>query len=315
MPPKKTGTSKTTSKKEISHHESSDNDEIESSKNSVSLSHDPLSLNIEQPNKKSKAFNMDLFNLLNTLNKSVEILNKNKEDFESQVERVEKYNFDKFAEIENEFEVKEREFYEKGESLSKNYEDMKLKLAKSYEEMKNKLEKEDREKRYKIEKDYEERQYELEKEYEKNKYNSALEHKKIVDEMQRLRETDAYKFCVEHLKQKEEIPIKSSEWNDKNDKLETLVSKHEEQLEDLEEKLNDQHTKELKYELEKKDLTHKSEIATLKAENDQQRKQIEFLQNQVKSMEKQVDEQRKAAVAIAESGKQSQIVQNMGSSK
>lgn len=199
MPPKKTTASKTISKKEISHHESSDNDEIESSKNSVNLMNEPLSLNIEQPNKKSKAFNMELYNLLTTLNRSVETLNKNKEEFKFQIERVEQYNFDKFAEIENEFEVKEREFYEKGESLSKNYEEMKLKLAKSYEEMKNKLEKEDRERRYKIEKDFEERQYELEKEYEKKKYDTALEHKKLVDEMQRLRETDAYKFCVEHL--------------------------------------------------------------------------------------------------------------------
>jgi chromosome segregation ATPase len=315
MPPKKTTATKTAKKKETSHHDSSDLDEVESVNNVNNLSNTPITLNIDQPNKKSKAFNMDLFNLLDKLNKSVETLNKNKDEFSEQIKKVEGYNFDKFAEIENDFEVKEKEFYDRSESLNKSYDEMKAKLARTYEEMKNKLEKEDKERRYKIEKEYDEKEYELEKDFEKKKYDNAIEHQKTVDEMQRKRETDAYKFCVDYLKQKGEQPIKVTEWNEKNEKLENLISKHEESLEDLEEKLKEKHERELKYELEKKDLTQKSEVATLKAENDQKDKQIKVLESTIASLKSEIADQRALTKHVAEAGRQGQIVQNMGSSK
>lgn len=320
MPPKKSTSAsaststKTLKKKENSVHDS-DMDEMESIQNVSNASENHVILNVTQPNKKSKAFNMDLFNLLDTLNKSVETLNKNKEEFSNQIQKVEKYNFDKFAELENDFEIKEKEFYDRGENLSKNYEDMKLKLAKSYEDMKNKLEKEDRERRYRIEKDFEEREYELEKDFEKKKYDMETDNKKTLDDMQRKKETDSYKFCVDYLKQKGEMPIKVSEWNEKNEKLENLISKHEESLRDLEENLTEKHERELKYELEKKDLTQKSELATLKAENDQKDKQIKVLESTIASLKTEINEQRALTKHVAEAGRQGQIVQNMGSSK
>jgi chromosome segregation ATPase len=306
MPVEKKPRAKPTKKTEKVQDDSSSDDEIQTNGlNTNKETNIIMSNDNDYVSKKSKAYNAELFKLL-------ENLNKNKQIFEEAVSKLEDYNYEKFSELEHEYEKKEREFYEKSENLKKNFDEMQTKLNKSYEDLQNKLNKEFSEKKYKTEKDFDEKNYELEKLYQEKKYNFEHDYRKTIDEMERKKENDSYKFCLEVLKQKGETTIKISELNEKNQKLENMANKHEEELEKLEEKLNEQHEKEMKYELEKIQLTNKSVMAELTAQNDQKVKQIEVMKDTIDTLKKEINEQRTLTKHVAEAGKQGQIVQNMG---
>lgn len=282
-------------KKEIEEdlHSSSDENDI-TMEMTDSSSDNKIMINNDLVHKKSKAFNSELFKLL-------DMLNRNKQDFTEAFKKVEDYNYDKFSDLTHDYEKKELDHAEKSDNLRK-----------SFEELHNKLTKEYTEKKYKTDKEFSEKKYDLDKLYEEKKYNFGHEFQKSVDEMERKKENDAYNFCLQVLKQKGETTIKASDLNEKNDKLENMIEKHEEELENLEEKLTDQHEKEMKYELEKIELTNRAESANLTAKNEQNVKQIEVLQDTIKSLKVEINEQRNLTKHVAEAGKQGQIVQNMG---
>jgi hypothetical protein len=271
----------------------------------INISNNNINAINDQVNKKAKAYNADLYKLL-------DVLNRNKQQFEEAVMKLEDYNYDKFTDLTHDYEQKERESLEKVENLKKSYDEMQTKLKLSYEELQNKLNKEFSEKKYKTEKEFNEKNYELDKMYQEKKYNFEHEYRKSIDEMERKKESDAYAFCLGILKQKGETSIKITELNEKNQKLENMAEKHEEELEKLEERLTGEHEKEMKYELEKIKLTNKSELADLTAQNQQKIKQIEIMQETIDTLKKEINEQRNLTKHVAEAGRQGQIVQNMG---
>lgn len=239
-------------------------------------------------------YNVDLVTLLTNMNKF-------KTEFTEAVQKVEQYNIDKFNNLENEYDKREREVSNKLDELKKSYDDLKSKLDREY-----------REKNYDTEKKHTEKLYELDKEFKQKKYEYEQNFRKINDEMERKRDVESYNFCIEFLKSKNESVIKTTELNDKNVKLENLAKERQEEVALLKKQLIEQYNKTLKDELEKKDLTQKSESATVKAENEQKAKQITVLESMIVSLKNEINEQRALTKSVAEASRQASVVQNMG---
>jgi len=256
----------------------------------VSLS---VSESEQQIIKKTKAYNAELFKLLDTLN-------KNKQNFQDAIESVETYNYDKFSDQSHKFEQMERDFVEKNEILKKTFEDTQTRLSKEFAERK-----------YKSEKEHVEKIYELDKTYQEKKYNFEHSFQKTIDEMEKKKRDDAYAFSTSTLKQHGETSIKVSELNEKNLRLENMSAKHDAELKELTNKLNIEHAKELKNELERIVLKNKSDLADLTAQNQQKDKQIVSMQETIATLKNEITEQRNLTKHVAEAGRQGQIVQNL----
>lgn len=272
-----------------------------------------------QVSKRSKVYNADLFKLL-------EMVNKNKDELLSAVTKLEKYNYDKFSDLEHEYETTEREnnerkinlqksFDDLQEALNKKHNDLQETLTKKHNEAIAKYNKELAEKKYNVEKENNERMYKLSKDYEDANYKLEHEYKKRMDEIKREKDADSYKFSLETLKGRNEVPIKMDDLKEKNTKLENITAKYEAELKNLEKRLTDEHKKQLANELEKKDLQNSSATAELTARNKQQIEQIAVLKETIETLKKEMKEARELTKSVAESSRQGSIVQNLGNSK
>lgn len=273
-------------------------------------------INTEQTNKRSKIYNAELFKLL-------ELVNRNKDDFLAAVDKLEEYNYEKFSNFTHDFETKERESCEQKINLEKKYSELQKTLNEQYTELHKKLTEQYKEKTIEFEKKYANMTYDTEKKYRENtdKLNKTYEalnydmeqaRKKTADNIEREKNLDAYKFATDTLKSRNEIAIKTSDLADKNAKLESMTSRYETELKNLETRLTTDHKKTLVQELERKDLEHKSATAELTAKNKQQIEQVALLKETIETLKKELVEARNLTKSVAESGRQGQIVQNMG---
>lgn len=243
-----------------------------------------------------------------------EKMNSTKQEFTEAINKFEKYTRGRITELEQSYEDRKFNTTLEIENLKKTYQEMQLKLKNTYNETKQNLEKEIEARKNNTNQKHEDKCRELQKEYELKEYQFKHNYTKMMDDMEREKEKNGYTFALSILKQRNELPIKSDEWAEKNQKLSKIMSEHAAKIKKLEETLKSKHTKEMAYELEKIKLTHTSNVANITAKNEQKSLQIEVLNETIASLKKELTEQRTLTKQVAEASKQGQIVQNMGKS-
>lgn len=258
--------------------------------------------------------NINIYKFNNEIIKMFEKMNSTKQEFVESVGKFEKYTSNRIIELEQSYEDRKFNTTSEIDNLKKSYQESQQKLKKTYDETKQKIEKDIEVKTNNINQKHEDKCRELQKEYEMKEYQFKHNYTKMMDDMEREKEKNGYTFALSALKQRNEVPIKSDELAEKNQKLAKIMSEHATEIKKLEETLKARHTKEMAYELEKIKLTNTSNVATITAQNEQKSLQIEVLNETIASLKKELAEQRTLTKQVAEASRQGQIVQNMGKS-
>ena len=142
------------------------------------------------------------------------------------------------------------------------------------------------------------------------KYNTILKQKKIETD-QELQEYK-YEAAKTILKERSETPIAAEELKSMKTELESLKKDRAEELAALVEQEKKRGADALKAALNNNNLTHKAEIAEMKATVDQQRKEIESLHKTVENMKEEIAAQRQLTKEVAQASRQAPITQQIG---
>lgn len=172
---------------------------------------------------------------------------------------------------------------------------------KEYMDMINDMETKYTDKMRSLERDYTNRTHELENEYNDREIKAKLH----LEEYR-------HKAAVEFLKATDEVPITMSELNRLRGELEELREDRHVELENLTQKLTNEHKITLAAADNAARLRHEADIATLKAQVEQQKNQIDSLHDTLDDYKEQVKEQRELTRQVAEASRQGGITQTIG---
>lgn len=111
------------------------------------------------------------------------------------------------------------------------------------------------------------------------------------------------------------ICISNVQFNDVQHELQTLKSNYQTQLDKAIETEKEKATNHLNTTLKTLDLSHRAEIATLKAQTEQQIKEISVLNETIKNLKHEINEQRLLTKEVAIASSKSQIQQSFGAGK
>lgn len=108
------------------------------------------------------------------------------------------------------------------------------------------------------------------------------------------------------------MSIKVSEYNELTADANIQKQKHIEELNKMISEERERGQNALKQAMTNSELSHKAEIATLKAQNEQQMKEIAVLKDTITGLKHELSEQRSLTKSVAEASSKAQISQNFG---
>lgn len=247
--------------------------------------------------------NNDRIRLANAINnltiKSDELINTMKE-FDSFRESIMKLDI--------EMETKKHEYNELLSNLESNHKNKIKELNNEYEE-----------KHRTLSQRYQDMNKRLESEYQDKNINQQNELKNgQINVKQKLTEFKI-KACQEMANENNMVLIKQEDYNMLNTQKQKAISEYEELKKSFDAQCNsirrDEQTKyqhQLTNDLSMSDLTHKANNAEIKAQVEQQRREIDVLNNTISSLKNELAEQRSLTKEVAQASAKSQITQKFG---
>jgi len=190
---------------------------------------------------------------------------------------------------------------------------------KEYKDLLEKLEKEYKEKMHSHQRDYDEKTKQLQTTYQETNRNLQNEYKNNqIETQQKLKEYEL-KGCNEVVKKFNMIIVNQADYSALND----TVTRSNKELDDLKKKFDAscnavRHEERGKYEAELKrqhttqDLTFKSQSAEMKAQLEQQKREITSLMQTIETLKNEIAEQRNLTKEIAQASAKAQITQKFG---
>jgi len=220
-------------------------------------------------------------------------------------------SFSKFretlAQLDIEIETKKQEFKE----LCHN-------TQKEHEEKTHSLQKEFKEKTHTLQREYEEKNKTLLNTYADSNRDLQNDFKnKQIEATQKLKEFKL-KGCNDMAKEFDMCVMKAEDIKNLND----LSTKTQKELEDLRKKFDSECNKvrgeekgkfeaELKRQKTEQELTYKTNTAEMKAQLDQQKREVQLLTNTIETLKGEITEQRNLTIEIAQANSKGQITQNI----
>lgn len=223
--------------------------------------------------------------------------------------------FDKFreevAQLDIKLDIKRSEYNQTIEELDNNYEKQKRALDESYEERSKKLENKYKDLNRNMENEYNEKNKELQNNYK----NTQIEVKQKLAEFK-------VKACEDLAKEFNMLLIKNDEYK----VLQDNVSKANKELQTLQQSFTDQcnairneeknkYNESLKIQNTTSELNNKAIMAELKAQVEQQKKEINVLSSTIENLKHELSEQRNLTKEVAQASSKAQITQNLGSNQ
>jgi len=225
----------------------------------------------------------------------------------------------------NNLTVKGEQFMEAFSSFSKFREtvaqlDIEIESKKKeYKELCQNTEKEYKEKTHTLQKEYEEKNKNLSNSYSDSNRELQNDYKnKQIEVTQKLKEFKL-KGCNDMAKEFDMTVLKTEEVKNLND----TISKTQKELDELKKKFDSECTKvrseergrfeaELKRQKTEQELTYKTNTAEMKAQLDQQKREVQLLTNTIETLKAEIAEQRNLTIEIAQANSKGQITQNIG---
>ncbi len=225
----------------------------------------------------------------------------------------------------NNLTVKGEQFMEAFSSFSKFREtvaqlDIEIESKKKeYKELCQNTEKEYKEKTHTLQKEYEEKNKNLSNAYSDSNRDLQNDYKnKQIEVTQKLKEFKL-KGSMDVAKEFDMTVLKTEEVKNLND----TISKTQKELEELKKKFDSECTKvrgeergrfeaELKRQKTEQELTYKTNTAEMKAQLDQQKREVQLLTNTIETLKAEIAEQRNLTIEIAQANSKGQITQNIG---
>lgn len=220
-------------------------------------------------------------------------------------------SFSKFretvAQLDIEIETKKTEFKELCQRTQKEHDEKFHTLQKEYKEKTHSLQKEYEEKNKTLSNSYTDSNRDLQNEY-KNKQ---------IEVTQKLREFKL-KGCNDVAKEFDMTVMKSEDVKNLNE----LNARTQKELEELRKKFDTECNKvrgeergrfesELKRQKTEQELTYKTNTAEMKAQLDQQKREVQLLTNTIETLKAEIAEQRNLTIEIAQANSKGQITQNI----
>ena len=220
-------------------------------------------------------------------------------------------SFSKFretvAQLDIEIETKKTEFKE-----------LCHRTQKEHDEKFHTLQKEFKEKTHALQREYEEKNRNLTNTYADSNRDLQNDYKnKQIEVTQKLREFKL-KGCNDVAKEFDMTVMKSEDVKNLND----FNSRIQKELEELRKKFDAECNKvrgeergrfeaELKRQKTEQELTYKTNTAEMKAQLDQQKREVQLLTNTIETLKAEIAEQRNLTIEIAQAGSKGQITQNI----
>lgn len=243
-------------------------------------------------------------------------------------------NFDTFregvAKLDLLIGTKKQEYAEMSESLElthKNqvsnletsYKEMTKKLKTEYDDLKKKLESDNNDLKKRLETDYTDRTKKLESEFADKKKSLTNTFEDAQIEIKRKIAEDKSKQCELYAKELKMKFVKEEEYKNLNDQVSKAVQDYTDLKKSFDKQCDGVRAEELKkYTLSLKsetttlELTHKANNAVLQAQVEQQKKEIQVLQQTIESLKSEIREQRELTKEVAQASSKAQITQTIG---
>lgn len=210
------------------------------------------------------------------------------------------------AELDIQIETKKKEFKELVEKVEKDYKEKNHSLNREHVDKVHVLEREYADKQKQLTNTYNETNRDLQNDY-KNKQ---------IEVTQKLKEFKL-KGCQDVAKEFDMTLVKTEDYKNLYD----IIAKTQKELEDLKKKFDsncntirmEEKTKydtELKRQKLEQELTYKTNTAEMKAQLDQQKREVDMLNKTIESLKGEISEQRQLTIEIAQAGSKAQITQN-----
>ncbi len=203
------------------------------------------------------------------------------------------------------------------ETKKKEYKELVDKVEKEFKEKNHSLEREFRDKTHSLERDWTDKQKQLSNTYSDSNRDLQNDYKnKQIEVTQKLKEFKL-KGCQDIAKEFDMTVLKSEDYKNLND----IIAKTQKELDDLKKKFDsncnairaEEKTKydtELKRQKLEQELTYKTNTAEMKAQLDQQKREVDMLNKTIESLKGEISEQRQLTIEIAQAGSKAQITQN-----
>ena len=210
------------------------------------------------------------------------------------------------AELDIQIETKKKEFKELVEKVEKDYKEKNHSLNREHVDKIHVLEREYTDKQKQLSSSYTDMNRDLQNDY-KNKQ---------IEVTQKLKEFKL-KGCQDVAKEFEMTIMKVEDYKN----LQDIIAKTQKELDDLKKKFDsscnairvEEKTKydaELKRQKLEQELTYKTNTAEMKAQLDQQKREVDMLNKTIESLKGEISEQRQLTIEIAQAGSKEQITQN-----
>lgn len=140
----------------------------------------------------------------------------------------------------------------------------------------------------------------LEKDFKRKQKDGQIETDQFLNEY-------SYEAACKILKEHNEEPINSEKLKTLHNDLDKYKTGHEEELEKLKNKEREKAQKSLKAALTNNELKHKAEVAEMAASVNQQKKEIQSLENTIKNLQNELSQQRQLTKDVAEASRPAPI--------
>jgi hypothetical protein len=232
-------------------------------------------------------------------------------------------NFESFREsiarLDILIDTKKQEYKETNESLDLSHKTQVKKLESDYTEMTKKLKSEFDDLRKKTESDHVERSKKLESEFVDKKKALTNSYEDSQIDVKRKIAEDKSKQCELYAKELKMKYIKEDEHKVLLDQVQKALQDYNElkksfdkQCDQVRLEESKKYITQLKNETTTQELTHKANNATLQAQVEQQKKEIQVLQQTIDSMKGEIREQRELTKEVAQASSKAQITQSIG---
>ncbi len=203
------------------------------------------------------------------------------------------------------------------DTKKKEYKELCDKVEKDYKEKNHLLEREFKDKTHLLEREYTDKQKQLSNTYSDTNRDLQNDYKnKQIEVTQKLKEFKL-KGCQDIAKEFDMIVLKSEDHKNLND----VITKTQRELDDLKKKFDSscnairaeekaKYDTELKRQKLEQELTYKTNTAEMKAQLDQQKREVDMLNKTIESLKGEISEQRQLTIEIAQANSKAQITQN-----
>jgi hypothetical protein len=204
------------------------------------------------------------------------------------------------------------------ETKKKEYKELVERVEKDYKDKNHLLDREHKDKAHLLEREYTDKQKQLSSSYTDMNRDLQNEYKnKQIEVTQKLKEFKL-KGCQDIAKEFDMILLKSEDYKNQND----VNAKTQRELDDLKKKFDfscnairteekTRYDTELKRQKLEQELTYKTQTAEMKAQLDQQKREVDMLTKTIESLKGEISEQRQLTIEIAQANSKAQITQNI----